>query len=366
MSLAANDLTGANLVGQNLANVTFQGATLINADLSRARLTNANFAAFSYSYHAANLRGANLTRADLANADFSGSDYYDGADLTGADLSHARLTNARFNGRVIPIYDDEGAVVGEESIPGAKLTNANLTAADARGANFQYTTLSGANTTNLIQSNGHIAGLNLTAAASLSVHDYDGNPTAYPPTSTLPIVVEQHMVMDATGTLRLEFDADPWDSTIAFAPGITVTRDGTLELIFAPDVNLASQLGRTIDIFDWSGVNPTGGFSVSSPYTWNLSKLYTTGEVTLAALSATTGDFNNNGNVDAADYVTWRKADDTSTGYNAWRANFGQPAGSGAAIPSAQPLSASVPEPTMLVLMMFAIFGCCLRRRRAT
>ena len=29
---------------------------------------------------------------------------------------------------------------------------------------------------------------------------------------------------------------------------------------------------------------PTGAFAVSSPYTWNLSNLYTTGEVTLTAV----------------------------------------------------------------------------------
>jgi hypothetical protein len=61
--------------------------------------------------------------------------------------------------------------------------------------------------------------------------------------------------------------------------------DGTLELRFTADVNLASQLGRTFDLFDWTGVNPTGSFAVFSPYTWNLSNLYTTGEVTLTAIS---------------------------------------------------------------------------------
>ena len=30
------------------------------------------------------------------------------------------------------------------------------------------------------------------------------------------------------------FDADAWDSTISFAPGIPVTLGGTLELTFAP------------------------------------------------------------------------------------------------------------------------------------
>ena len=90
--------------------------------------------------------------------------------------------------------------------------------------------------------------------------------------------------MDATGTLRLVFDADPWDSTISFAPGIPVTLGGTLELTFAPGVDVATQSGRTIDLFDWTGVTPTGAFTVSSPYTWNLSNLYTTGEVTLTAV----------------------------------------------------------------------------------
>jgi hypothetical protein len=92
----------------------------------------------------------------------------------------------------------------------------------------------------------------------------------------------------------------------SIAAGIPVTRGGTLELTYAPDVNLAGQIGRTIDLFDWTGVTPTGTFTVSSPYAWDLSQLYTTGEVTLADLSALTGDFNGNGAVDAADYTVWR------------------------------------------------------------
>ena len=101
---------------------------------------------------------------------------------------------------------------------------------------------------------------------------------------------------------------------------------GTLELTFAAGVNVASQIGRTIDLFDWIGVTPTGAFTVSSPYTWNLSNLYTTGEVTLTARADLPGDFNNDGTVDAADYVVWRKSDGTPAGYNAWRTHFGQTA----------------------------------------
>ena len=97
--------------------------------------------------------------------------------------------------------------------------------------------------------------------------------------------------MGPGGTLRMVFEADAWDSTISFAPGIPVTLGGTLELTFADDVNLASQVGRTFDLFDWTGVNPTGAFAVSSPYAWDLSNLYTTGEVTLTAVPEPSGFF---------------------------------------------------------------------------
>ena len=127
-------------------------------------------------------------------------------------------------------------------------------------------------------------------------------------------------------------------------------------MTFAPGVDVATQSGRTIDLFDWTGVTPTGAFTVSSPYTWNLTKLYTTGEVTLAALPSLPGDFNNDGTVDAADYVVWRKTDGTQAGYNTWRTHFGQTAGSG----SGAGANAAVPEPSTLVMLILAAAGVCL------
>ena len=63
------------------------------------------------------------------------------------------------------------------------------------------------------------------------------------------------------------------------------------------------------------------------------------------------GDFNLDGTVDAADYVVWRNGLGTlytQSHYAIWRSHFGQTAGSGAALPSAEPLSAAVPEPATL------------------
>src|SRR4029079_3671624 len=69
------------------------------------------------------------------------------------------------------------------------------------------------------------------------------------------------------------------------------------------------------------------------------------------------GDFNHDGSANAADYVTWRKGSGTSytsEQYGIWRTNFGQTAGSGAALPSAHPLSPAVPEPSSASLLLIA------------
>jgi hypothetical protein len=86
------------------------------------------------------------------------------------------------------------------------------------------------------------------------------------------------------------------------------------------------------------------------------------------------GDYNQNGAVDAADYVVWRKNNGTTNTltndpfggtigqaqYNNWRAHFGQTAGSGSGINT----NAAVPEPTTLVLLMLAAAGWCLQRHQ--
>jgi autotransporter-associated beta strand protein len=80
-----------------------------------------------------------------------------------------------------------------------------------------------------------------------------------------------------------------------------------------------------------------------------------------------TGDFNNNGVVDAADYVLWRNGgpleNDPTQGvqdedYDIWRANFGR----SAAGSSAATLAAAAPEPATAMLVLFAIAGGFLLR----
>jgi probable HAF family extracellular repeat protein len=80
------------------------------------------------------------------------------------------------------------------------------------------------------------------------------------------------------------------------------------------------------------------------------------------------GDFNNDGNVNATDYVLWRKGLGTTydqNDYGVWRSHFGTSlgVGSGSALPSAEPLSLAVPEPGTGVLLCVAFVGVVSRRR---
>jgi hypothetical protein len=83
------------------------------------------------------------------------------------------------------------------------------------------------------------------------------------------------------------------------------------------------------------------------------------------------GDYNQNGTVDAADYVQWRNGgplqNDPTPGvqpedYTVWRANFGRTAGSGAAVATTG--VTSVPEPAAFVLALLAIAASLLRTHR--
>ena len=64
------------------------------------------------------------------------------------------------------------------------------------------------------------------------------------------------------------------------------------------------------------------------------------------------GDYNEDGTVDSADYVVWRRDDGLQPGYDLWRANFGAGGGSGSA--GASPSQSAVPEPAAALLLIAA------------
>jgi hypothetical protein len=93
---------------------------------------------------------------------------------------------------------------------------------------------------------------------------------------------------------------------------------------------------------------------------WSIS--YTSSTVQLSVVQASLpGDYNLDGTVDAADYVVWRKIDNTPEGYDAWRTHFGQSLGNGAGAMGAA--SAATPEPTCLPSLLLGMLLALIPRR---
>jgi hypothetical protein len=70
------------------------------------------------------------------------------------------------------------------------------------------------------------------------------------------------------------------------------------------------------------------------------------------------GDYNDDGEVDAADFVAWRKGQATTLGdYAHWRSHFGDDSGSGGGA------SGQVPEPSTAALLI-VVFGLAVAGRR--
>jgi hypothetical protein len=140
---------------------------------------------------------------------------------------------------------------------------------------------------------------------------------------------------------------------------------GALKVTLAPSFSPA--LGNSFDLFGWTNLGSANGSFASmqlpvlaSGLKWDSSQLYTTGVLSIA--SGLPGDFNQNGVVDAPDYVLWRAnlgAIYTQADFNTWRAHFGQTAGSGAGAIA----NAAVPEPTTLAMVVIGALAMCPLRR---
>jgi autotransporter-associated beta strand protein len=190
-----------------------------------------------------------------------------------AVLAYANMANASF----------VNANLTSANLSSGTLVNANLSGADLRGASvgyFDVTTIA----TNTILSNGIIQGLSLNSNnPTLYVRNYSG-------LNSYAIHIQLGMSMNTGTSLVFEFDGNPWISTVFFESGIPVTLGGDLELDLAAGVNPASLVGDSFQVFNWTGVNPSGQFAIitndlPSGYSWNTSQLYTTGSVTLVPAS---------------------------------------------------------------------------------
>ncbi len=308
-TLSGANLTSASLAGAELTNVNMTGATIVGANFSGATgLTNSQLYTTA-SYHALNLQGISLAGIDLSGGNYAGQGLtnavFSNSPLTGANFSNANMTGAALDGAILANANLRFANLQDAVFTGATTSGANFSAADLRGAtDFSA---GGTTTTNTILPDGTIQGLNLSGSNSLlPIRDYTG------PQSPLPIHVAGGMTVAAGGTLQIVLTEPKWSSTMSFDPGIPVSLNGTLDLQ-APGVDPTSLLSQSIQLFDWTGVTPSGTFSqvtshLPSRYTWDTSGLYTSGtiDLTFSTTSAPiTGQWATNGGGNWSSPANW-------------------------------------------------------------
>ena len=151
--------------------------------------------------------------------------------------------------------------------------------------------------------------------------------------------------------------------TATFNAGAILAFDTSLATPTQTSYNLLTAL----DIVD-------NGIAFNGPAGWSFDIVSGgNGEILRAVQSGpagVAGDYNNNGVVDAADYVLWRNGGPlqnevhnpgtvSQEDYTEWRARFGNTSGSGTGISGTQ-----VPEPASAALVLVAIFTLTALRRR--
>jgi len=277
-------LEGADLSDANLGYVSSFAPFAQNVILKNANLTGANLAGANLG--GADLTGANLTGVTMLEASFSASNLTAAQLCSTADYQAKNLSQLSLQGNNLAGWDFADENLTRADLGSATLTGADLSRADLRGATVP--SLSGAITRNTILADGTIENLSLAAGEKLVVRNLPTDPVLFP--TPIAIHAAGRISIDPDATLQIEFDQSlifvpTWYSTISFDPNATVKLNGTLELTLDSGDWDNSLVGKSFQLFDWTGVTHTGAFTVVADNSqWDLSHLYTTGVVTLTAV----------------------------------------------------------------------------------
>ena len=218
-----------------------------------------------------------------------------------------------------------GSITNYGTITQSSTTTTNPgTLTNAAGALYDITSDSGLST---IFGNGTVTNAGLfrksggTGTSTIAVAFTNSGTIAV---NTGTLAFSSTLTLNTTSTLQFQLSG----LTPATNFGKLDRSPFTLDLAGALAVTLGSgfspALGNSFDLLDFG--NTTSAFSslqlppLASGLKWDSSALYTTGTLSVAA--GLPGDFNQNGVVNAADYVIWRKHLGTiysPSDYNIWR-----------------------------------------------
>lgn len=327
------DLTGANLEGTDFSGAQFN-STVIDESLRQANLwgdSSANF--FNISLTNINLSGIRL-KVSLKNCSFANStltnsmvsfNMVDGNDMSNVDLnsSYVRVSQsspvnwqgASFDNSIFQNSWMDGTfkdvsfkntvffwcITYNVGVRPIDFTGADFSNADLRSVGdsiYHYITNSTAILHNTIRPDGTMPELNIQNGEKLSLNP--GFEIKYSDGSinlieTPDVRVESSMQLSQEGGVCfkigrfLTYNPDNIASNIGadkitFEEGIPVELNGILELVLSPHTTPEDIIGMEFQIFDWTGVNPTGQFSqisIDSNLVWNTSRLYSEGVVSL-------------------------------------------------------------------------------------
>jgi hypothetical protein len=171
------------------------------------------------------------------------------------------------------------------------------------------------------------------------------------------------------GTVEIEIGGESLGNFDRIIHSGAAALGGTLRIALINGFSPAA--GNSFDIFDW--VSVSGSFSTIQLPTlaglaWDVSQLYATGRISVAAPSVFAGDFDEDGDIDAADLTKWKLGFGTTSGathtqgdadgdhdvdgadFLVWQLQLGSAAPAGSA-------NAPAPEPTTSMLIIVAAVG---------
>ncbi|QDU57207.1 beta strand repeat-containing protein [Aeoliella mucimassa] len=197
------------------------------------------------------------------------------------------------------------------------------------------------------------------------------------------MTIEGDLSIEADGIVEFDIAGPGIGDQISVGGDLTMADGAVLKVNLSGGVLPTSlEAGDSWDLFDFASASgtfdiadfilPTG---LDSNLTWDTSNLLIDGSLSVIS-AALSGDFNNDGIVNLADYTIWRDnlgADESvlppGTGdgssivdagdYSLWKLNFGNTA------PGASAQPTTVPEPSTMVLVIgLTIGGLAIARRR--